>query len=236
MMNFIETIAIATAGAVMLALICSMPKTWAWRLGSAGIFGAWVGVAIAVAAAGGLAAPAAVGILVAVPLASVAVLAAASAAVRSAMLAIPMPLIIGANAFRVLGVGFLVLASLGRLSGPFPFSAGWGDIIVGMLAIPVAILAARVPSSDLRIVAWNVLGTLDLMAAIVLGIGSTNGSPLQFIHGGAGSAAMASLPWSLVPTVLVPMYLIGHAIVFAHVRAASVARGSRSALGTPAAI
>jgi hypothetical protein len=235
-MNFIETIAIATAGAVMLALICSMPHTWAWRLASAGVFGAWVGVAIAVAAAGGLAAPATVGILVAVPLAGVAALAATSPAVRSAMLAIPMPLIIGANAFRILGVGFLVLASLGRLSGPFPFSAGWGDIVVGMLAIPVAILAARVPSSDLRIVAWNVLGTLDLMAAIVLGIGSTNGSPLQFIHAGAGSAAMATLPWSLVPTVLVPMYLVGHAIVFAHIRAASVARGSRSVLGTPAAV
>ncbi len=235
MLNFIETIATATTGAVLLAVICSMPQTRAWRLASAGIFGAWVGLAIATAAAGGLAAPAAVGILFALPLVTVSVLVAASAPVRSAMLAIPIPVIIGANAFRILGAGFLVLASLGRLSGPFPFSAGWGDIIVGALAIPVAILATRVRSSDLRIVAWNVLGTLDLVTAMVLGIGSTNGSPLQFIHAGPGSAAMASLPWSLVPTVLVPLYLIGHAIVFVHIRAASVARGSRSTIGSPVA-
>ena len=131
---------------------------------------------------------------------------------------------------------FLVLASLGRLGGPFPFSAGWGDIIVGVLAIPVAMLATRVAANDLRIVAWNVLGVLDLVVAVTLGIGSTNGSPLQFVHAGVGSAAMASLPWSLVPTVLVPLFLVGHGIVFAHVRAASVARGSRSTLRTPAAV
>ena len=232
MIDFIETIVTSATGIVLLTVICTMPRTWAWRLASACIFGAWGGLAIAIAASGGLAQPAAVGILFAVPLVTVAVLVATSAAVRSAMFAIPMAVIIGVNAFRVLGAGFLVLASLGRLSGPFPFSAGWGDIIVGLLAIPVAILATRVPSSDLRIVAWNVLGTLDLVAAVVLGIGSTNGSPLQFIHAGAGSAAMASLPWSLVPTVFVPLYLIGHSIVFAHIFAA---KRSRSAFGATVA-
>jgi hypothetical protein len=234
MIDFIDTIVATSAGAVMLAVICMMPRTRAGKLSSAAIFGAWAGLAIAIAASGGLARPAAVGVLFAVPLVVVGVLAATSAAVRSAMLSIPVSVIIGANAFRVLGAAFLVLASLGRLGGPFPFSAGWGDVIVGVLALPVALLAMRVAANDLRIVAWNVLGTLDLVAAMTLGIGSANGSPLQFVHAGAGSAAMASLPWSLVPTVLVPLFLIGHGIVFAHVRAASVARGSRSALGAPA--
>jgi hypothetical protein len=236
MIDFIDTITTASAGAVLLVVICTIPQTRAGRLASAGILGAWFGLAIAIAASGGLAKPAVVGILAAIPLVTAGVLAAASAKVRSAMLAIPMPVIIGVNAFRVLGVGFLVLASLGRLGGPFPFSAGWGDIVVGGLAIPVAILAMRVPANDLRIVGWNVLGTLDLVSALVLGIGSANGSPLQFIHGGAGSAAMTGLPWSLVPTVLVPLYLIGHAIVFAHIRAASATRGSRSTLGATVAI
>ncbi len=235
MIDFIDTIVTASAGAVLLVVICTIPEARAWRLAFAGILGAWVGLAIAIAASGGLARPAVVGILAAIPLVTAGALAATSGKVRSAMLAIPMPLIIGVNAFRVLGAGFLVLASLGRLSGPFPFSAGWGDIIVGALAIPVAILAMRVPASDLRIVGWNVLGTLDLVFALVLGIGSADGSPLQFIHAGVGSAAIAALPWSLVPTVLVPLYLIGHAIVFAQIRAAFAAKRSHSAFGATVA-
>ncbi|HTA40108.1 MAG TPA: hypothetical protein VK760_13575 [Candidatus Acidoferrales bacterium] len=221
MLDFVDTIFTAAAGAVLLIVICTIPQSRAWRLASAAILGAWTGLAIAIAASGGLANSAVVGILAAVPLVTVAVLAASSAPVRSALLAVPLPLIIGVNVFRVLGAGFLVLASVGRLGGPFPLSAGWGDIITGLLAIPVALLATRVPASDLRIVAWNTFGALDLVCAIALGITSANGSPLQLIHAGAGSAAMGALPWSLVPTVLVPLYLIGHGIVFARVRAAS---------------
>jgi hypothetical protein len=110
------------------------------------------------------------------------------------------------------------LADAGRLGGLFPQSAGWGDILVGALAIPVALLATRRPASDLRILAWNALGALDLVTAVTLGVVSANGSPLQLIHAGAGSAAIQTLPWSLIPTVLVPLFLIGHGIVFAQAR------------------
>jgi hypothetical protein len=39
----------------------------------------------------------------------------------------PPPLLIGLNAGRVFGVFFLLLAATGRMGGPFPFSAGWGE-------------------------------------------------------------------------------------------------------------
>jgi hypothetical protein len=38
---------------------------------------------------------------------------------------------------------------------------------------------------------------------------------LQLIHAGVGSEAMQQLPFCLVPTVLVPFYLITHGIIFA---------------------
>ena len=47
-----------------------------------------------------------------------------------------------------------LLAAVGRLSGPFPYFAGWGDVIVGLTAIPLAMRAARgsaSPASDLRL-------------------------------------------------------------------------------------
>ncbi len=221
MLEIAGTILTATALAALLAaVVCTIPVRLTSRLALAAAGGAWVGVAIAVAASGALAVPVVLGVLFASPLVAAAAFALAFPAVRSAMLAIPVPLIIGLNVFRLLGAEFLMLAIVGRLGGPFPLSAGWGDIVTGALAIPVAILATRVRTNDARILAWNTFGTLDLMVAVLLGITSANGSALQFIHAGVGSAAMQTLPWSLVPTVLVPLFLIGHGIVFAHARVA----------------
>ena len=67
-------------------------------------------------------------------------------------------------------------------------------------------------------------GTLDLFAAIALGLTSAAGSPLQLMHAGVGSEAVQYLPFCLIPTVLVPFYLITHAIVAAQLRAQRTAR------------
>jgi ABC-type uncharacterized transport system permease subunit len=69
------------------------------------------------------------------------------------------------------------------------------------------------------IAAWNLFGTLDLFAAVALGLTSAQGSPLQVIHAGVGSEAMQHLPYSLVPTVLVPFYLVTHAVIAAQLAA-----------------
>jgi len=156
----------------------------------------------------------------AIPIATVVALARFSPAVRAVLLAMPMPLVVGLNAIRILGIFFLVLAAAGRLGGPFPQSAGRGDIITGIFAIPLAWVAARGARNLHRLIgAWNTFGTLDLIVAVTLGTMSTNGSPLQIIYAGAGSDVVYSLPWSLIPTVLVPFFLIVHGIIFAQLRA-----------------
>ena len=99
----------------------------------------------------------------------------------------------------------------------FPQSAGWGDIVTGAAALPLAFLAARGISRQ-AVHAWNFFGTADLVAAVTLGVLSANGSTFQMIEAGAGSDAVANLPWSLIPTVLVPFYLITHGIIFAQLR------------------
>jgi hypothetical protein len=217
MLNAIGIISTGSALAVLIvAVTSSVTVHIERRTALAAIGGAWIGLAVAVTASGPLALRTVLA-LFSLPLIAGA-LAAALPAARSAMLAIPVPLIIGLNVIRALGVFFLVLASAGRLSGPFPYSAGIGDIITAAFAIPVARIAARSSVTDVRVVAWNAFGILDLIVAVALGITSQNGSPLQLIHAGVGSAAIATLPWSLVPLVLVPLFLIGHSIVFALVR------------------
>jgi hypothetical protein len=221
-------------GINLVAVTSVLPGPLAQRLSLAAIAGAWVGLATGLGAAGRLVfspdnpVPL-VGVLFAVPLLAVAALALMYPRVRSTLMAIPMPLLIGVNALRMLGVLFLLLAAAGRLSGPFPFSAGWGDIITGAFAIPLALSLARSQKPPVgAIVLWNIFGTLDLFAAVGLGITSAAGSPLQLIHAGVGSEAMQHLPFCLVPTVLVPFYLITHAIVAAQLRALRAAPSARA--------
>jgi len=227
MLNLIG--AIVGMGAIAINLVAftnALPVTLAQRLGLAAIAGTWVGVASGLGAAGTLAfspdnpVPL-IGVLFAVPLLVVGVLALRSQGVRAALLALPMEMLIGLNSLRVLGVLFLLLAANGRLSGPFPYSAGLGDIITGALAIPLALKVARSERASFRAIRlWNIFGTLDLVVAVTLGITSAGGSPLQLIHAGVGSEAMQYLPYCLVPTVLVPFYLITHATVAAQLAAA----------------
>jgi hypothetical protein len=120
------------------------------------------------------------------------------------------------NSARVFGVMFLLLAAAGRLSGPFPYFAGLGDMVTGALTIPLAVRVARsaqLPAGAIRL--WNLFGALDLVVAVGLGITSANGSPMQLFHAGVGSDAIQHLPTCLIPSVLVPFYLITHAIVAA---------------------
>jgi hypothetical protein len=136
--------------------------------------------------------------------------------VRRAINEIPLPMLVGLNVVRLGGILFVLLAFTGRLSGPFPYFAGWGDVITGAWAIPTAWLAMHETSlRDRAVLAWNAFGMLDLIVAVSLGLISRDGSPLQLIHAGVGTAAMQTLPWVFIPTVLVPFFLVVHGIIFA---------------------
>ena len=234
MLDSIRIVLLSISIAVLLvALVSSLVLQRRQRLTLAAIVGGWIGVAVAVPAAGVLdgarAGPLALLALFATPLIAVSLLAAFSPAFRAALLGLPMPLLIGLNVIRIVGVLMVVAAATGELAGPFPYSAGWGDFITGVFALPVAWLAARTMKSGGWVAAWNAFGMLDLIVAVLLGMTSANGSPVQLIHAGVGSAAMTTLPWSLIPTVLVPYFLFSHALVFAQlrVRARSVGTARR---------
>lgn len=229
MLDIVRTLTLgATAGALFAAVLASVPLRTGSRLALGAGIGAWIAMTIALAGSGAVSrSPFLLPILFALPLIA-AGLAATSAAGRSAMTALSAPLIIGLNIARVLGVFMLIAAVTGSMSGPFPYFAGIGDIITGIFALPVARIALRNPA-DIRVLEWNIFGALDLVVAVSLGIMSANGSPLQIIHAIPGSAAMTTLPWAMIPLVLVPTYLIGHALVFAHARAVTAERSSARA-------
>ena len=216
MLDFIGMVITATLMMLVVnALITFMDVPRGAKVTLAIVAGAWIGLAAAVAGAGWL--PIArpvpvVGLFVVVPLLATA-LATVWPAARKAMLSIPMPVMVALNIVRVFAVLFLLLAAEGRLTGPFPHSAAWGDIITGVVAVPVLwLLKDGIPRSTGVITAWNLFGTADLVLAIAFGVTSSEGSPLQLFPG-PGSEAMQYAPWSFVPTVLVPIWLILHAII-----------------------
>jgi hypothetical protein len=225
MLDFIGMVITATLMVLVVnALTTFMDVSRVAKVTLAAVVGVWIGLAAAAAGAGWL--PISrpvpvVGLFVAVPLLTAAT-AAAWPAVRKAMLSIPMPVMVALNIVRVFAVLFLLLAAEGRLTGPFPHSAAWGDIITGVAAVPVLwLLKDGGARHTTAIAAWNLFGTADLVLAIGFGITSAVGSPLQLFPG-PGSEAMQHAPWSFVPTVLVPIWLILHAIIAVQLRRARV--------------
>jgi hypothetical protein len=225
MLDFIGMV--ITAALMLLvvnALIIFMDVSRVVKITLAALIGVWIGLAAAAAGAGWLTISRpvpVVGFFVVAPLLATGLATAWPAACR-AILSIPMPVMVALNIVRVFAVLFLMLAAEGRLTGPFPYSAAWGDIITGVVAVPVLWLlkdgGARYTTA---IAAWNLFGAADLVLAIAFGITSSEGSPLQLFPG-PGSEAMQHAPWSFVPTVLVPIWLILHAIIALQLRRAKL--------------
>lgn len=221
MLDLIGTTVLTAAIAVNLnAAITMMPLSSAQKLTTVAIAGLWIGLAVALATTGIYAVNTtpvpAIGVMAGLPVVAACVAALLFASVREALLALPTSLLVGLNIMRVFGAFFLLLAAQDRLSGLFPQSAGWGDVIVGLTAIPLTIAMTRNSRANRgALFAWNLFGTLDLFAAVSLGIMSAPGSPLQVFGGTIGSTAVTALPWSSIPTLLVPFYLVTHAVIFA---------------------
>jgi hypothetical protein len=186
----------------------------------------WFVLIVSLGATGALSYPAGfgplgLGAVVVLPLAIVGILAMRPTGFRAAFVSIPLPTLIGVNAVRILGFFFVLLYMNGRLPAPFAPTAGWGDIIIGASALPVAwAVSRRRPGWRAMAWLWNSLGLLDLIAAIVLGIASAEGSPLRVFYGEPGTAIMSGLPWLLIPAFLVPNLILMHLAVFQRISTA----------------
>jgi hypothetical protein len=89
----------------------------------------------------------------------------------------------------------------------------------GLFAIPLAVMARR--DSDYAgtpLLLWNAFGSLDLIIAISLGLLSTQGTPFRIFTQGPGTMAMTQLPWIMIPSILVPLYLLVHLTIATKLR------------------
>ena len=216
----------ASAAIVVAALSIGLGLNPATRLRAAVGLSLWFILVVILAATralyyeGGLGAPG-LGLAVALPIVVLCLVVARVKSLREGFRRVPLWLLVGVHAVRLLGITFVILYAANRLPAPFAPVAGWGDIFVGATALPVAWFAYRRPANSRPILwIWNLIGVVDLIAAVGLGVISSPG-PQRLIFAEPSAAIMATLPWLLIPGFLVPLLFAVHIGIFIRLRNAS---------------
>jgi hypothetical protein len=116
------------------------------------------------------------------------------------------PALVAVQTYRVAGVAFLIALAAGQLPAIFAVPAGVGDFLVGLTALSVA--ASVRAGRRRRAVVWNVLGILDLVIAITLGLAASPGLHLLAVT--PTTKALFATPLLLAPTFAVPLSIWLH--------------------------
>ena len=219
-LDVIGCVELTMSAAIMVAALSVVfGHNVAERVKIAAVLAGWFVIVVTLAATGavnpqrGIGAPG-LGLAVALPILLMWVALMRVPSLRERLDRAPLAVLVGVHVVRVLGFSFLVLQANGRLPAPFAPSAGWGDIVAGIAAVPVAWMVHRQANGWRRaLLAWNVFGTADLIAAISLGVLSSPG-PLRQIFAEPGTGLMTLLPWLLIPGFLVPLLFTTHLAIF----------------------
>jgi hypothetical protein len=120
------------------------------------------------------------------------------------------PSVVMVHALRIIeGSVFVVMVPLGVLPAIFALPAGLGDVLVGLGAFAASrwIRSGRWGSA----IWWNLFGLLDLANAAVLGV-VTQPGPLHVLQTNPTSALLLASPLVIVPTFIVPIYVLLHLV------------------------
>ena len=137
--------------------------------------------------------------------------------------ALDLRLLTALQGLRVIGASFLALHAVGQLPGLFAYPAGYGDMLVGVLA-PFALIALidRKPGWRASVLRLNVLGLIDFAAAVGTGLLASDG-PLGLLQGAITTEPLQLLPISLIPTFMVPLCTLIHIASLVQLRRARAA-------------
>ena len=145
---------------------------------------------------------------------------------------LPLGLIFALQSFRI-GVE-LVLSSLheaGLAPRLLTLPGGNVEILVGLSAPLIALIATRgVPGRRIAFV-WNVVGLLSLLNVATRAVLTAPG-PLNLIHAELPNVAMGMFPFSYIPGFMAPLAMILHVLAFRALRLANVSRTATTLLGS----
>jgi hypothetical protein len=158
-------------------------------------------------------APIPIGVALLAPLILGVLAYARSARFRRLLNGVDLRWLIGVQLWRVVGAEFLLYYAHHQLPASFALPAGIGDVLVGLAAPFVAVLAASGSSTARRtVIGWCVVGIADLVVAVTMGVLNAPGK-FGLLAGDVTTAPMLELPLSLIPTFFVPLSILLHLIV-----------------------
>jgi hypothetical protein len=137
---------------------------------------------------------------------------AVSKSFREYTMSLSPVLLTASQFFRLVGFTFVLLEARNSLPAIFALPASYGDMFIGATAILVAWKFAE-PRRRGAFIVWQILGILDLVTAVTLGVSSPFLDPR-----GIPVTLMTVLPLSLIPTFFVPLFLILHVVCIAQAR------------------
>jgi len=138
---------------------------------------------------------------------------------RSYILSLDMRLLVMMHGTRTLGLGFVMLYSIGQLPAIFALMAGFGDAIAAIWAIAMSYywFTHHRGLSRKMLLRWNHFGLVDFILALSIGALSQIGG-LFHIAGGPTSELVVMMPIVLIPGFLVQVLVITHIIIYLQLR------------------
>jgi hypothetical protein len=212
--DLLSTIVLAASATVVIATFLALfGSSLANRITIGAAMALWFVGVLWIGAPGTLPTPL-LGAAVLIPVVIFSVLGFGLSIGRGRLQSATVPALIALNVTRILGMLFILLYAAKRLPAPFAPVAGWGDIAIGVIALPMAFWVARRPdAARSAVLFWNSLGLADLVIAVTLGALSAPG-PSRVFFDNPGSGLMSKVPWILIPCFLVPSLMFVHLVVF----------------------
>ncbi|MGH9381770.1 MAG: hypothetical protein ACRD2Z_14315 [Thermoanaerobaculia bacterium] len=180
--------------------------------------GLWLAAAVVGGATGAInqpdAPPLLLGAYILLPIGVFVAAYAMSASFRAFTERLSLTWMVGAHVWRFVGLGFVLGWLSGALPAGFALPAGLGDVAAALGALLLVPALRKGAASRGRLLAWNVFGFVDLVAALVLGNLYSSASTGVLATGSVTTESMVTFPVSLIPTFLVPLFLLLHGLTF----------------------
>jgi hypothetical protein len=136
---------------------------------------------------------------------------------------LPLGLIFALQSFRV-GVE-LTLSSLhdaGLTPRLMTVAGGNVEILIGLSAPVIALIATRGLAGRRLALVWNVIGLLSLLNVAMRAVLTAPG-PLNLIHAELPNVALGQFPFTYIPGFMAPLAMMLHVLAFRALRAANTA-------------
>ncbi len=131
-------------------------------------------------------------------------------------------MLIGLQVIRPIGWVFVLEHWRGNLPGAFAHPAGWGDLLVGIIALAVLIRYRNQEIPKGAVILLITVGITDFVSAFFFGVTSA-ANPLQLFAFDQPNQVL------LYPTGLIPLFLVPYATIFHILSLTEMQRANRQA-------